>query len=348
MLTGPAASSRKTEESKIAANWIKRFRECLIESQQPLYLQALRSAGISQNDVERGENLSQIHADQISQALRRSIPELTLLLMPHLELTDLGVIGYAAVNSDTVERALSIMQQYHELTTDRYSQEIEVRDEYAAIIPIPRINYMEEFRNIAEDSLSGMSRTLEILLGDSVDFNQARALFGFPEPEYGQRYRDFFRCPCEFNADTTELRFPAAWLDLPIAAADRAMADLCTAMCERILGVGNTASDTPQIVRRLLLSRPGRRILRLEQAAEELRMSTAQLRKRLYRAGTSYKQLVLEVRMELAQHYLIDTNLAVQEIAYLLDYSQPAPFSRAFKDYFQMSPQYFREARVGR
>jgi AraC-like DNA-binding protein len=67
------------------------------------------------------------------------------------------------------------------------------------------------------------------------------------------------------------------------------------------------------------------------------------LRKRLYRAGTSYKKLVLEIRMALARYYLQDTNLPVQEIAYLLDYSQAAPFSRAFKTHHGVSPEHARE-----
>jgi AraC-like DNA-binding protein len=43
--------------------------------------------------------------------------------------------------------------------------------------------------------------------------------------------------------------------------------------------------------------------------------------------------------MSLARHYLDDTTLSVQEVAYLLDYAQPAPFSRAFKTYFGVSPE---------
>ena len=70
----------------------------------------------------------------------------------------------------------------------------------------------------------------------------------------------------------------------------------------------------------------------------------SQLRKRLYRENTSYKEIVLEVRMTLAQHYLEATTLSVQEIAYLLDYSQAAPFSRAFKAYFGYPPQAARVA----
>jgi AraC-like DNA-binding protein len=80
----------------------------------------------------------------------------------------------------------------------------------------------------------------------------------------------------------------------------------------------------------------------LEGAAELLRLTPAQLRKRLYRAGTSYKKLVLETRMELGKHYLLDTSLSIQEIAYLLDYGSPPPFSRAFKKYLGHSPEDYR------
>ena len=82
---------------------------------------------------------------------------------------------------------------------------------------------------------------------------------------------------------------------------------------------------------------------RLEEAAQQLHLSSTQLRKRLYRADTSFKNLVLEIRMELAKHYLLDSRLTVQEIAYLLDYSQAAPFSRAFKSHCEFSPDQFRQ-----
>jgi len=134
----------------------------------------------------------------------------------------------------------------------------------------------------------------------------------------------------------------AAWLNLPVHHGSGALAEVYTAMCERGLGPGDANRDTAQIVRRLLLSRPGRTVPRLEEAAEQLLLTPGQLRKRLYKVGTSYKQLVLEIRMELARHYLLDTHLSVQEIAYLLDYATPAPFSRAFKQYYGQAPEYFR------
>jgi AraC-like DNA-binding protein len=163
--------------------------------------------------------------------------------------------------------------------------------------------------------------------------------FDFSPPDYVATYHEVFGCPLHFNAQRNEFRFPSAWLNRPIASANQTLADVCTAMCDRLMGADSADRNTPQTIRRLLLSRPGRRMYRLDEAAGELNLSTPQLRKRLYKAGTSYKRLVLETRMSLARHYLDDTTLSVQEVAYLLDYAQPAPFSRAFKTYFGVSPE---------
>ena len=129
-----------------------------------------------------------------------------------------------------------------------------------------------------------------------------------------------------------ELRIPLDWLNRPVTTANMVMSDVTRSVCDRMLGPGATRRlDTTRVVRRLLISRPGQHMLRLEEAAEELHMSTSQLRKRLYRAGTSYKNLVLEVRMALASHYLESTHLTIQEIAYLLDYAQTGPVQPRFQ-----------------
>ena len=180
------------------------------------------------------------------------------------------------------------------------------------------------------------------MIGHDVDFTRGEVRFDFSPPYYVATYHEVFPCRVTFECERNELRIPKKWLEFPIASANQTMADVCTAMCERLLGVGDVTRTTPQVVRRLLLSRPGRNMYRLEEAAAELNLSTSQLRKRLYRSGTSYKKIVLEIRMVLAEHYLRDTTLNIQEIAYLLDYSQPAPFSRAFKRYFGVPPEQHR------
>lgn len=337
-------STREAEESRIVAIWLERLRDILGARREAAFLAALRQAGISRDDLERGEHLNQRHLDNVLLKLRPSFPDITLRLFSRAEILDLGLVGYAAINSDTVYRALKVMYEYHSLASDRYVDNLEVEGETALVYPTPLPGYADDFQNIVEDSFSGNWRALQLLLGPRADDGKITLHFEHRRPPYADTYREIFGPNCLFDQELTGLRFPAAWLDLPVHHGGGGLAEVYTAMCERVLGRGDANRDTAQMVRRLLLSRPGREVPRLEQAAEQLRLTPGQLRKRLYKVGTSYKTLVLEIRMEIARHYLLDTHLSVQEIAYLLDYSSPAPFSRAFKQYYGQAPEYFRQA----
>jgi AraC-like DNA-binding protein len=337
--------SRQEEESRIVASWLRRIRDVLHDSPPYLMRRALERAGLALADMESGQNLSQSHLDVVSEYIREFVPDLTLRMLKSSDLLDLGLMGYAALSSRTVGNAMKIMLRYQELTSDRFTEQTSIEEGSFCIWPIARRQYISEQRNLAEDCLGGNWRVFELLLSSKADLRGASAHFAYPEPEYADTYYEVFKpCSVEFNAERTVLKIPQDWLESPVASANMVMSGVTAAACERVLGPGGTSRmDTTRAVRRLLLSRPGKHMLRLEEAAHELLMSTAQLRKRLYRAQTSYKSIVLETRMELARHYLESTPLSIQEIAFLLDYKQPGPFSRAFKKYYGFTP---REARM--
>lgn len=339
-------TSRDEQESGIVNNWLKRLRSCLTDEQQPLFLQALQEVGLAPGNLDGEHSVQQSQLDQVVLLLRREVPDITLRLFSRVEVLDLGLIGYAAINSGTLGKALEVMYAYHSLASDRYLDQFEVHADLAVVYPVPLPGYLDDYQNIAEDSLAGNWRALQILVGDKADNDRISLHFDYSQPAYIETYHEVFGPNCHFNQERSELRFPSAWLDVPVNRTGGGLAQVFTAMCERILGPGETGTDTSEMVQRLLLTRSGRNMPRLEQAAEQLLLSPNQLRKRLYRAGTTYKALVLKTRMELARHYLLDTHLSVQEIAYLLDYASPAPFSRAFKQYFALAPEHYRQAQV--
>jgi AraC-like DNA-binding protein len=67
------------------------------------------------------------------------------------------------------------------------------------------------------------------------------------------------------------------------------------------------------------------------------------LERRLGERGTSYRALVDDVRFDLAKYYLADTDFRLQQIAYLLGYSEPAPLVRAFRRWAGCTPRQYRE-----
>jgi AraC-like DNA-binding protein len=311
-------------------------------AEKPIFASALKEAGISDNNLQSVTNLSLRQLDLVQERLRTAIPGFTLRTYCHSELQDLGLTGYAMASSGNVRRALGIAVQYNELTTDRYELEFVTDPQYALVRQIPAFSHIHELVDIAEE-LSGLWHIVMQLLGEQVDPMAASVHFEYPAPGYLDIYRRTFDCPCHFDADRTELRFPVNWLDLPVAGADEVTAELCQSTCERLLGKAGTRKSLTDAVQRMLVSRPDRRVPGLEEAADIFHMSVNQFRKRLYREKTSYKKVVLDLRMALAQYYLDTTALSVQEIAYMLDYSQPAPFSRAFASYYGYPPSRSRE-----
>jgi len=67
------------------------------------------------------------------------------------------------------------------------------------------------------------------------------------------------------------------------------------------------------------------------------------IQRRLAATGVSYQDLLDESRREAAERYLSESPLSIAELAYLLGYSEPSAFHRAFKRWFGRSPLAFRE-----
>jgi AraC-like DNA-binding protein len=77
--------------------------------------------------------------------------------------------------------------------------------------------------------------------------------------------------------------------------------------------------------------------------AADLAISTRQLQNKLKDEGTSYQQLLDQVRQLLALRYLDNPDLNLFDIAFLLGYSDQSAFNHAFKRWTGASPGEYRE-----
>lgn len=338
-------SSRDLEESHITRAFLRQLELCL-SGDRELFLYALSSAGIKP-DYPSQELLTLNNYDRVIETVSRVETTINLRIHRGMSIHDLGLIGYAIAGSDNLFQALTTMNDYHELTSDRYQQYLEQEGSEGRLFLNPMPGWREQ-PTLVEDSFAGLWRVLEELIGEQVDMGQARIGFAYPEPDYGQAYRDTFACPLRFEAERSELRFPGWWLELPLFGGQRDVSHNSQLLCESMLGPPSRDTSTAERVKRLLLERPSRQALSLDEAALALNFSQAQLRKRLYREGQNYRSLVLEARMLLAGQYLQNTRLSSQQIAYLLNYSQQSAFERAFKHYCGETPVAYRQQLVAR
>lgn len=80
----------------------------------------------------------------------------------------------------------------------------------------------------------------------------------------------------------------------------------------------------------------------IETVAPCLGMSARTLQRRLKDEGHAYQQIVDDVREGLARGYLRSSRLTIAEVAYMLGYSEPSAFNRAFKRWTGTTPSRFR------
>src|ERR1051325_7452619 len=155
--------------------------------------------------------------------------------------------------------------------------------------------------------------------------------FAHAEPPYRAEYDRVFRMPILFGAERNAMLTDASWLEQrPEAPTGRARG-FVQARAETLR---STRSRVEAVLTNALPSSDAT----IDAAAGKLAMGRHTLFRRLKAEGVTFKQVLDELRRNLATHYLSERKLAVSETAYLLGFSDPTAFSRAYKRWTGRSP----------
>jgi AraC-like DNA-binding protein len=156
-------------------------------------------------------------------------------------------------------------------------------------------------------------------------------------------YRAWFDAPVAFEADWTQLVLPRAALALPLATADPALLAVLTRAAEELRKhlpePPTLAAQVARVLHDALRSDDGH----VEHVAKRLAMTPRSLQRRLKDEGTSFQDVRERVRRELAERYLGD-RIAIAEISFLLGFSEPSAFFRAYKRWTGTTPLEARRA----
>lgn len=149
-------------------------------------------------------------------------------------------------------------------------------------------------------------------------------------------YRSILGSHPVFSSAFTGLIFPRDVLSLPLNAKDTTLHQLLETHIGRMERLSSAAlpGSVRQLLRHLLPS--GRATV--EKAASWMVLNPRSLQRHLCAEGTSFQQLLDEVRQESAQQYLKDPAISMGRLAKLLGYADSSGFSRAFHRWFGLSP----------
>ena len=148
--------------------------------------------------------------------------------------------------------------------------------------------------------------------------------------------------PVEFGAARSALRIPAQLLAAPGRHGHSTYAEFFDARAEEQLAEAAPRS-TCDLVRQHLRGELRGGVPRAPTTAAALGMSERTLTRRLAAEHTSYPRLLDEVRCELALGWLRRPEVGLAEISFLLGFSEPSAFHRAFRRWTGRTPGDVRE-----
>lgn len=257
-----------------------------------------------------------------------------------MNLSTHGFLGYAAMSSNTLGDACELAVKYFGTRSTLVQLEIFTEGDIAVIQISDMLALGRLGPFVTESMFSSIHFMGQKLLPDLPIDGELR--FAFPEPDYFQQMRSTIPVPVYFDCAYSQLRFPAERLNMPLKFADERLARMAAAQCEQEMASLDSPPALLGKVRRIILSGVGR-FPSVEEVASDLHMSSRTLKRKLHLLGTSYQQVLDDLRKGLAVEMLSQSNKTVDEIAMTLGYSDASNFARAFRRWTQRSPSDYRQ-----
>ncbi len=163
------------------------------------------------------------------------------------------------------------------------------------------------------------------------------------EPDDVAEVERVLGCPVQTGASWNGWALSREMCQLPLRRRDPVLGRLLQQQADEAIARLPPTSGVALDVRRALASRVGGGDTRIHTVARTLATSPRSLQRSLAAAGVSYQQLLDLARKAAAERFLIDSPLSIGEVAYLLGYSEPSAFTRAFRRWNEETPQAFRQ-----
>jgi AraC-like DNA-binding protein len=344
----------RTPARNPGASHLEAMPSCSVQTLLPL-AHTLRARGV---DVERVLAQAGLQAEQLrdpelripiaqSHAVWQAAyqlagdPALGLHVVEQIEAGAHSLFTYLSATSATGREAHARAVRYLRIAHDAVEIELSVEGD----------------QSICRSGLRGFARTrseaeyavgLMVKLAPRVSGKlDLEVWFEHEAPDYRDEYVRVLRCPVRFGAPCDALVGKTADLDRPLPSADSELCALIEAHAQEQLAklppVGTFADRVGQrIAAALPDGNPS-----AEAVAESLGMSARTLRRRLEQCGTSHQRLLDDVRCELARRTLGQRGVSVNEVAYLLGFSDTSAFHKAFRRWTGRTPaEYLREVRA--
>lgn len=262
------------------------------------------------------------------------------------ELTQLSIVALIGMSCETIADAFAQLGRYSRLIID-----VEVSDPSGQRLVLSRENGQvwivdtrtnpNEFPELTESSFARMAAASRIPPGmtpwvTAIHFTHAA-------PAWRAEYDRIFRVPITFESDRNALLMADdSFLTIRTPQPSRYVFGILSERADALLAELQAARTTRGRVESVLLPMLHTGKTNMETTAARLGLSRATLFRQLRDEGVTFEKVLDELRHRMALDYLGARKVSVNETAYLVGFSDPTAFSRAFKRWEGRSPRGLR------
>ena len=264
-------------------------------------------------------------------------PTLGLHVARQPTLADFGLVGYAMRYSDNLHDALHRLARYQRILTESVRFTVTECEETCVLTWVSNPSLLA-IRHPVECSMTVLVRAARELTGTNL--NPLKVELPTPPPGDSGAYKAEFRCDVAFACETAAITWSRQHMNLPIPAADAALAgylDQLATIAAEPMGADNDSMTTA--VRRALWAKLPRGRPNIWRIANELGVSVRTLQRRLGEEGSSFSGVLDELRRDITRELLADGTQPVADISFLLGYSEPSAFHRAYRRWLDTPPR---------
>lgn len=263
-------------------------------------------------------------------------PAFGLLVARHTLQTTFHALGYAVLASATLREAIERIIRYRRLIGDIIRLRLDDDGDVARfVIDVSAGGGIVPWE--AVDACIAVSvRQARQLIGNP-DFRPVSISLQRPRPTDPTPYEQAFRTPIFFAEASAFITYRREDLDRRLHSANAELArrndEVAAAYVERLAERPVLAKAKQALVEIMPSGAPTK-----TRVAKRMATSPRSLQRVLAAEGTSFSDLLVEVRLMLAKNYLDERRLPVTEIAFLLGFADTSAFSRAFRRWTGVAP----------
>ena len=251
-----------------------------------------------------------------------------------------SILGYMMMNCRTLGEAFEKSGRYSRIIGNLIEARArllfnKVRVELDTPPHAPKMS-----RHCFEATLSSSVRMMRTLTG--VHLSPLEVTFIYPQPASTAEYERVFCCPVRFAQKENSLTLDWKIINTPIGMANPGLLEYFEQYAQEFLAGMERQDENTRAVTKIILARLDDDALSIEKVAKEMSVSVRTLQNRLEAEGVAFSDLLKDIRDRLARKYLRE-NYSVEQITYLLGFSEPSAFRKAFKKWAGVTPKEYRE-----